>query len=89
MDHGEMAQTGRCGDEDAGNEDNSSAMTPVLYRDVFGGVAARCRPGRAASFDAPILATFRFVRTSRFFGEAANSASQTCVKSFFYRFHGV
>ncbi|QNE06832.1 hypothetical protein [Croceicoccus marinus] len=59
MDHGEMAQTGRCGDEDAGNEDNSSAMTQCCIAMCSAVSPLDAAPVERLAFDAPILATFR------------------------------
>lgn len=59
MDHGEMAQAGHCGDEDAGDEDRPGAMTQCCIA-----MCSAVAPLGAAAIDqlahhAPILHEFR------------------------------
>jgi hypothetical protein len=59
MDHGEMAQTGHCGDEGSGSDDEPGAMTQCCVA-----MCSAVAPLGAAAIDAvryhaPILAGFR------------------------------
>ncbi|WP_126177271.1 hypothetical protein [Tsuneonella rigui] len=59
MDHGEMTQSGHCGDEDTGGEDEPDAMTQCCVAmcsavDPLGATAIEPVP-----YHAPILASFR------------------------------
>lgn len=59
MDHGEMAQTGHCGDEDAGEEDRSGAMTQCCIAMCSAVTPLGAAPIERLAFHAPILAGFR------------------------------
>ena len=59
MDHGEMAQTGHCGDEDAGDEDRSGAMTQCCVAMCSAVAPLGTTAIEPIPYHAPILASFR------------------------------
>jgi hypothetical protein len=59
MDHGEMAQTGHCGDEDSGSDDEPGAMTQCCVAMCSAVAPLGAAAIDAVSYHAPILACFR------------------------------
>lgn len=56
MDHGEMAQTGHCGDEDAGDEEKSGAMTRCCVAMCSAVAPLDVGAVDPAAYHAPVLA---------------------------------
>lgn len=69
MNHGEMAQSGHCGDEDGGSDDTSGAMTQCCIAMCSAVAPLGAAPSEPDAYHAPMLARFHATEHSAFLAE--------------------